>query len=156
MRRLVRQETHHEGRWASAVAPVYVEPDKRSVTANGVGTMFLGSIGDRILLVTAHHVIERSKALAYRVVNIQGTAINTLQLDFAGDPVADIAVVELHAGKVPALADTRLKNIPLFEDVSNWTPTGIFSLVGYPASKNVLKARFGNDLRSNASEIRRR
>jgi hypothetical protein len=117
-------------RWASAVAPVYVEPDKRSVTAHGVGTMFLGSAGDRIFLITAHHVIERSKALSYRVVNIQGTAINTIELDFVGDPVSDIAVVELDSGKVPALAGTRLENIPISEDISEWTPTGIFSLVG--------------------------
>jgi hypothetical protein len=131
-------------RWSSATCPVYVESDKRNVTANGVGTMFVGSSNGRLFLVTAHHVLDDTKSKPFRIANVQGVVVDTARMVFHQDTVADVALIELNATTVPMLTGRTLKHVPLVEEVAEWTPTGIFSLVGYPASRNVLKARFGS------------
>ena len=131
-------------RWASAVCPVYVNPEKRSVTAQGLGTMFVGAIDGKLYLVTADHVIAASQSYEFRVLHLQGRAVDTVHMNFQGSQSCDIAVHEMNAFTSPTLVGGLYKHIPIAEDLSGWTETGIFSLLGYPSTKNVLKARFGS------------
>lgn len=131
-------------RWASAVCPVYVNPEKRSVTAQGIGTMFVGAIDRKLYLITADHVIAASQSYKFRVLHLQGRALDTAHMDFRGSRSCDIAVQEMNASTSPSLIGGVYKHIPVSEDCPGWVPTGIFSLLGYPSTQNVLKARFGS------------
>jgi len=129
--------------WARCVCPVYVDSDRRFVTAQGIGTMFPCAAVDTLYLMTASHVIRDSMNCDVRIVSMQGHGITIANMLFQCVDLPDIAVAEFSADEAAKRGMIWTDVIPLDADWSGWVGTGIFYLLGFPASKNELKGQFG-------------
>lgn len=130
-------------KWASVVAPIFVNSVKSALAADGLGSSFLVTTGQNLYLVTALHVVQDANRFRHQIANIGGKAVDLGGLPFRISTAHDVAVVHLTDQWLVqvGLDEVKLEALPVKVD-GEWEATGIFVLLGYPASKNRLDGRF--------------
>lgn len=129
-------------RWSSLVTPIFGN-GKRPGEMEGVGSGFVLSHMGKFYLVTARHVVETLKnQYEHQVVNIFGKGLHLGGRGFKTDESFDIAITDLSYSELKSLGFEKIQSFPLMTD-SSWMPTGVFVVMGYPASKNILNVKYG-------------
>lgn len=132
--------------WGPVVVPIYGNVKRSGNDLDAVGSAFLVSTGLRLYLVTALHVLHdiQKKFGPYVVANISGKGVSLAGVAFEISNHYDVAVAHLSDEWLAAagLESGTLKAFPMRTNL-NWSPTGLFLLLGYPATKNLIKGLYG-------------
>ena len=129
--------------WADVVAPIFGDSNKRFVAAEGFGTGFLTLVENRIYFVTADHVVAEFGNYGACVANISGKSFDIGLLSFCRDGHRDFSSAKVPDEELAKLDLNTIKYCDLDRDWSGWRQTGVYVVMGYPASKNELKPKFG-------------
>ncbi len=138
--------------WADTVilffsVPHPENPDKIS----GFGSGFVAQFGGRLYLVTALHVIEASLELQRSGVDLglillkrKIPLISKYYRPWIISRHDDLAASPLRPHEIQSWGVKKTSEIPVMEHFSRLGETGVYSVLGHPASQNKLHGKFDN------------